>query len=184
MRWIRQKGLTLLYMALVLAFGVWGGFTLRDSQQQATLPTPAAEPVVKAGDLSVLHDTVVITNYTFSLCGHALTQQAAGGPLEGKTKQDILDMYPDAKIEEFSSQRVVIDRELDSYCPKHYVLYIDDDGKLCYSQTDSTDYTQQHITTLSYDVSSLPDEVKNDLDEGLVFDSLEEINAYLEDVES
>ena len=184
MRWIRQKGVTLLYMALILALGVWGGFTLRDSQQEAALPTPAAEPVVQAGEPSVLHDTVVVTNYSFSLCGHALSQQMTGGPLEGKTKQDILGMYPDAKIEEFSKERVVINRELDSYCPKHYVLYIDDNGKLCYSQTDSTDYTKQLVTTLTFDVSSLPDEVKNDLDEGLVFDSLEEINAYLEDVES
>jgi len=184
MQWIRGNGRTLLCMALVLALGVWGGFTLRDTQLEAAQPTPAAEPAGQMGFISILPDTVVVTNYTFTLCGHTLTQQVTGGPLVGKTKDDLLRDDPDAKIGEFSAQRVVIDRDLERYCPRHYLLYIDDNGKLCYSQTDATDYTKENVTTLNYDVSSLPDEVKNDLDEGLVFESLDEINAYMEDVES
>ena len=51
MQWWKQNGKLLLYMVLVLALGVWGGFTIRDFQIGA-MPeqTPLVEPVDKIGE--------------------------------------------------------------------------------------------------------------------------------------
>ncbi len=185
MQWWKQNGKLLLYMVLVLALGVWGGFTIRDFQIGA-MPeqTPLVEPVDKIGEQSILPDTLVITKYTFLLCGgHTEQRQETGGPLVGLNKTQIEEKYPDAKVAELTNKRAVIERELERYCPKHVVLFLDDQNRLSISQTDETDLEKENITTLTYDVSYLPEEELSKLEEGLVFDSLEEINIYLEGLE-
>lgn len=185
MQWWKQNGKLLLYMVLVLALGVWGGFTIRDAQLGA-MPeqTPLAEPVDKIGEQSILPDTLVITKYTFLLCGgHTEQRQATGGPMVGLNKAQIEEKYPDAKVTELTNKRAVIERELERYCPKHVVLFLDDQDRLSISQTDEANLENENITTLTYDVSYLPEEELAKLEEGLVFDNLEEINIYLEGME-
>lgn len=185
MQWWKQNGRMLLYMVLVLAFGVWGGFTIRDLQQSALPePTPPAEQVDNIGEQSILPDTLVITKYTFLLCGgHTEQRQETGGPLVGLNKTQIEEKYSDAKVLELTNKRAVIERELERYCPKHVVLFLDDDGRLSISQTDEADLEKENITTLTYDISHLQEEELSKLEEGLVFDNLQEINAYLEGIE-
>ncbi|HWR22613.1 MAG TPA: hypothetical protein VN366_03970 [Feifaniaceae bacterium] len=185
MQWWKQNGKLLLYMALVLAFGVWGGFTIRDMQVKAAPePTPLAEQVDSIGEQSILPDTLVITKYMFLLCGgHTEQRQETGGPLVGMNKAQIEEKYPGAKVVELTNKRAVIERELERYCPKHVVLFLDDQNRLAISQTDEADLEKENITTLNYDISYLPAEELNKLDEGLVFENLEEINIYLEGLE-
>jgi len=67
---------------------------------------------------------------------------------------------------------------------KHYILFLDDNNKLCILHTDEADFEKEVVTVLNYDVSALPEEVLDLLKEGISFASLEEINLYLEDAES
>ena len=185
MQWWKQNAKLLLYMVLVLAFGIWGGFTIRDLQLNA-MPeqTPLAEQVDKIGEQSILPDTLDITKYTFLLCGgHTEQRQETGGPLVGMSKTQIEQKYPDAKVAELTNKRAVIERELERYCPKHVVLFLDDDNRLSISQTDESDLEKENVTTLTYDISYLPEEELSKLEEGMVFENLEEINAYLEGLE-
>lgn len=187
MQWFKNNVRMLLYMILILALGVWGGFTLRDMQMpksETPAQTPIAEPVSQIGEASILPDTEVTMRYTFLLCGHTLEQHQTGGPLIGNTLEDITTSFPDARVQELNGKRAIIERELERYCPAHILLFLDGAGNLCISHTDETDYEKDVVTTLTYDVSGLPEEVISLLEEGMVFDSLEQVNAYLEDVES
>lgn len=78
----------------------------------------------------------------------------------------------------------MIERELERYCPAHYILYMDEEGAVCISCTDALDYENDVSQALEYDASYLDAEMKSTLEEGLVFNSLEEINAHFESLES
>lgn len=189
MLWLKQNVRVLLYMVLVLALGAWGGYTLRGAntlpvQTPAPTVSSAAEPVGNIGEQSILPTTDVTIRYTFLLCGHTREKHETGGELTGYTLEDITKKYPDARVLELSGERAVIERELERYCPDHVALFVDGAGNLCISQTDETDFEAEKVTTLNYDVSDLPEEVISQLEEGIVFDTLEQVNAYLEDVES
>lgn len=190
MLWLKQNVRVLLYMVLVLALGAWGGYTLRGAAtppaQTPPAPTasPAAEPVGAIGEQSILPTTDVTIRYTFLLCGHTREKHETGGELTGYTLEDITEKYPDARVLELSAERAVIERELERYCPDHVALFVDGAGNLCISQTEETDFEAEKVTTLNYDISDLPEDVISQLEEGIVFDSLEQVNAYLEDAES
>lgn len=191
MLWLKQNVRVLLYMVLVLALGAWGGYTLRGAstppaQTQTPAPTISsmAEPVGNIGEQSILPTTDVTIRYTFLLCGHTLEKHETGGELIGYTLEDITKKYPDARVKELSAERAVIERELERYCPDHVALFVDGSGNLCISRTDETDFEQEKVTTLNYDISDLPEDIISQLEEGIIFDNLEQVNAYLENAES
>ncbi len=187
MIWLKYNARALIYVVLAAFLGGFGGYTLRNSQlekQEPFIETPEAQPVGQIGKPSILPETEVKVNYEFMLCGHVIEKLQTGGPLTGSRLEDITKKYPDARVLEFDEAHVVITRELERYCPRHYILFIDDNNKLCILHTDEADFEKEVVTTLTYDVSALPEEVLLLLKEGMSFESLEEINLYLEDAES
>ena len=189
MLWLKQNGRVLLYMILVLALGAWGGYAL-GNMRATPVPTPAptaapvAEPVSKIGEQSILPTTDVTIRYTFLLCGHTREKHETGGELTGCTLEDITKKYPDARVLELTAQKAVIEREIERYCPDHVSLFIDGSGNLSIAQTDATNYDEEKVTTLNYNVSELPEDVVAQLEEGIILDNLEQVNAYLENAES
>ncbi|HOF95475.1 MAG TPA: hypothetical protein PLE79_08040 [Clostridia bacterium] len=187
MIWLKYNARALIYVVLAAFLGAWGGYELRGSQidtKEPMVEVPEAQPVGHIGKPSILPETEVKLNYEFLLCGHVIEKTEKDGELTGLRLEDIANKYPDCRVLEFDEAHVVISRELERYCPKHYILFLDDNNKLCILHTDEADFEKEVVTVLNYDVSALPEEVLDLLKEGISFASLEEINLYLEDAES
>ena len=184
MLWIKQNARLLLCSLLALLLGLGIGVLVAPQEAAAPQETLPVEPVGQMGKPSILPNTKVTLTYHFLLCGHTLAQEKTGGELVGYTPEDIMAAWPDARVMELNHQIAKIERELTSYCPDHYVLFSDGVGGLSISKTMDTDWTKEEVQNLNYDASELPHDVLELLEDGQVFDSLEEINAYLEDVES
>ncbi|MDR1620167.1 MAG: hypothetical protein LBS18_05855 [Clostridiales bacterium] len=183
--WAVKNAKLIAVVALTLVIGLCSGFLLRDVTRRETSGNGGmqVEPVGQMGKASILPDTDVLITYTFLLCGHTREMNVKGGEFSGCTLEDITRSYADARVMELNAKKAIIQRELERYCPAHYMLYLDAADTLCISNTSEEDYTVDELQVLELDAGALAQEVIAELEEGIVLDNLEQINAYFEGVE-
>ena len=175
-------------MCILAALGL--GFALGSSPlNPAELPDSTSQaqqspdqPVGQIGSVSVLPTTQVEWLYQFTLCGHGYEAHPETD-LTGYTLEDIVREYPDCRVTQMDAQHVKIERRIDEYCPEHYLLVTTEDS-LCVFHTNHETMLSEQVMELNVTTQDMPEEIQYQLSSGLVFDSLEEINAYLEDAES
>lgn len=175
------------YRLLLCAIaGMIGGFALGFALQYRS--TDKTEDPVTAvghiGKINILPDTVIVCNYSFSACDHKLTRSIDALPHVGQTQEEFLLEYRDTEIESFSSSSVRLSSMIVGPCPLHIMLRADETGQLHVYQTSDESLELISIQTLPIYAASFPQEIAEELYEGIVFDSVDEINAYLENAES
>ncbi|MEL7609863.1 MAG: hypothetical protein AAGU74_10185 [Bacillota bacterium] len=173
-----------LVAALGLGFALGDAGVLSAPMPSATPePTVLVEPVGQIGEISVLPTTQIVWKYYFTLCGEEY-ESSVHPDITGLTLKDITDKYPGAKVLDMTSQKVVVQMRIDEYCPDHYVLVMTDQDVVCIFKTNPTTYESEQVMQLDIDTDALEESVRSALYAGIPFDSLEQIDAYLEDVES
>ncbi len=185
MRFIKNNARLIISVALSLAIGLGAGVLIapREAAAVPEAPLENAQPVSQGEKPSILPETAVEVQYRFLLCGHTIEREETGGAFSGLTLDEVRKTYPDVRAAALEGNTALIERELECYCPAHYVLFSDELGHLLVSHTTEPDF-EEDVMTLKYDPTGLPSDVQVLLEEGIDFSSLEEINAYLEDVES
>ena len=125
--------------------------------------------------------TLILKKY-YKKCGHT-TKDYATIPEElvNKTEQEVKEMYNNWKVIGFSSEEIVLYREVDGICNEHYILKdldgyiaiynIDENGKEFLKE--KTEITTQY----------LPKEDLNRIKQGIKAEGKEELNSKLEDFE-
>ena len=154
--------------------------------EETPVPSEAAENAESAGNIgivSILPDTEVVWKYRFTQCGHELTAED-GADLTGYTLPDIIAAYPDCRVTEMSAEHTAIERMLNEYCPEHYLLIWTEENTLSVFHTEAETMRNEELMQLAVDPASLDSALLEPLRSGIAFDSLVEINAYLEDAES
>ena len=183
---LRENRRILVCAALALAAGLLLGLalTMAPMQQEAEQKQDAAE-VDRIGEPSILPETRVERDICYLGCQHretvAVTDTSA---LVGMTRQELAAYWPDAVITSFTSELVRVVVSTESYCPKHLLLRADAQGNLevCQMQTDTL--AMAPVLELEVSLDGLGEEARAELQEGVLFNSLEEINHYLESMES
>ena len=179
---LKNNWRTICGAALALIVGVGAGYALRTATHKVAEPPPLEAEVLPAGQIGkprILPGTEVSMTYTFLLCGHELTQTEQGGELVGCTLEDVMRKLPQARVSKLGAETAVIEQELACYCPAHYVLYLEE-NTLRIAHTDETEWGREHVQTILFDTALLPAEMAEELQEGLVFAGMEQINEYLE----
>jgi hypothetical protein len=115
----------------------------------------------------------------FTLCSHIIDKDPENkSDFINLSKSGLGDKFPDWTINEFSSQQVVLKREVQTYCPRHYIIgskdgyiaiyvYNDDGIKVLHEMTESP-------------ISILTTDDQKNLEYGIVADSEEELQQKLE----
>ena len=96
----------------------------------------------------------------------------------GMTKQDIEDEFSNAKLQSFSKDKAVLVVETPSICTLHFIVKYEE-GKLNIYQPQGEDARPKLYKSIEMDTIADPA-----LEEGVVFDSLEQVESYLENLES
>ncbi len=184
MSWIEKNLRSALALSVALLLGIGFGYTAWKENQTIPEDVPVeVQSVGKIGKPSIIPATEVLVRYRFLLCGHTLEKDETGGEFIGCTLEDITQKYADARVLELNNQKAIIERELERYCPDHYMLFMDNKGEICVSNTAEEDYTKEVLQVLNFDAVGLDDEITAELENGVLLNTLEEVNSYLESIE-
>ncbi|MCH5286045.1 MAG: hypothetical protein J1E43_01365 [Christensenellaceae bacterium] len=169
----------LVGMALLLIIGL----TPRTaSAPDADLPDTALVGSDTAVTLSA--ECQLIQHLTYTPCGHELTRrQTLPTELAGKGRAELEAAYDLWQVTSFAAGEVTMAQALDMYCPEHVILMPDESGMLCVFENRYGDALGL-VRELNVPLSELPDDVQETLRSGKGFDSEEELDLWLESIES
>ena len=129
-------------------------------------------------------DCQLIQHMTYAPCGHELTRrQVIPAELAGKNREAVSAAYDTWTITSFASAEVVMEQTLSLYCPEHVVLMPDEGGMLCVFQNKYGDALAL-VKELDLLLTELPDDAQQAVRTGTGFATIEELEQWLEGVES
>lgn len=169
---------TLLAMAVLLIVGL----------TPRTASAPEAEPdTAQAGtDSAAVLDAACqfVQHMTYTPCGHELTRRQTLPPdLVGKTRADLEAAYDLWQVTSYSSTEVKMEQALDLYCPEHLILLPDESGMLCVFKNRYGDALAL-VSELNIPLSELPDAYQEEIRPGKGFSTQEDLDLWLESIES
>lgn len=149
-------------------------------------PTPAATPVEAArvdaiGVVGIHPQAEVVIETAFGSCGHICARQGEG--VVGCTQSDLHERFPAYSIEEFNKEKVVLRQQRPGYCPAHLILTLAE-GKTVIMQTDPQTLQSVRIIDPAWDISGADAALLAQLETGIAFEELAQIDEFIENLES
>ncbi|WP_069649380.1 BofC C-terminal domain-containing protein [Caloranaerobacter ferrireducens] len=140
------------------------------------------ESVEKEENVIGPNTVIEYINY-YKKCNDTLTQivepeKAIINFNEEDYKKYLETNHPDWQLLSFSSEKVIVKRELDRYCPNHYIISVKDNKIAIFKFNDMGEKVLVEIINKS--VSTLKEIDQEKLKKGIVVDSEEEIGDILE----
>jgi hypothetical protein len=128
---------------------------------------------------TVKQDAVLQTVTVYMSCGH---EGVGEGPvlsdIVGLNEKQLMEKYPQWRVDEFKPDKVVLIREIGGYCPNHFVIR-EDNGMVAVYDT-----AGKLLRDTGIPLDILPGIVQDQIKEGIVVNSQEEVNAILENLDS
>ena len=142
--------------------------------------TEGAQNVLAQGD-TLSTDCKVEMQCTYQKCEHVKTYEIESSEVEGFTRDQLAVQYPECEITEFGPLGATLTCSVDGYCPDHYVLKRSGD-KLCIYQPQ--DRTGELVLYKEIEGMNASDLGMEELEQGILFDDIEQIESFLEEIES
>ena len=175
-----KKRSTLLFALSALALAATA-FALMLPQGDSS---SKADTQASAGSVVLSEKSEVYQTLTYTRCAHAVTRRiTAPVELYGKTMEEVAALYPEWRITEFSAAGVKMERQPELFCPDHMVLMPDGAGYLCVYENKYGE-AMALVRETEIAVSSLPAAVQEEVARGVGFSTAEEMEMWLEGVES
>ena len=133
-------------------------------------------------NIKISHNSIVVKNTLYKICNHEIRQtEVIPVELVNKEEKDIQQYYKDWEIKKYSPTEVVLYREKDEYCDKHYVLRENNGVIAIYKIDDNNKETLRENTQIQ--TKYLPEIDLIKLNSGIYAIGEEELNSILEDFE-
>lgn len=147
-------------------------------------PDPASAQVGSDAAIAMTAECQLVQHLTYTPCGHSLTRrQTLPAELAGKTRADLEASYDLWQVTSYAAQQVEMAQALDMYCPQHVVLMPDESGMLCVFENRYGDALAL-VQELNVPISELPDAYQEMIRPGKGFDTREELDRWLESIDS
>ncbi len=155
-------------------------------ETQTQTPTPVVTPVEAArvdaiGEVSIHPQAEVVIETAFGSCGHICARQGEG--VVGCTQSDLNERFPGYSIEQFNKEKVVLRQQKPGYCPAHLILTLAE-GKTVIMQTDAQTLQSERIIDPAWDISGADAALLAQLETGIAFEELAQIDEFIENLES
>lgn len=197
------KKIKYVYMGVALVAVVALGFTLgsiRDGGNTVPSATAQHTPVPTAGQevnkkldeslgsaegkLVIKENTPVHYEYTYELCGH-IYDETKKPTIEmiGLDADGLAKLLPNATSTSIDKEGVHIKLTLNQICPQHVMLKLEGDKCVIYRNELGTENLKAQ-QDFSIDKDKWDSQWLQSLKEGIVFESVEELESFVEDMES
>ena len=125
---------------------------------------------------------LLILKRYYDECQHTINEYVdIPQDLVNGTEYDLKKEYPYWEIEKFSSTEIVLYKEFNSICGKHFILK-EDNGKITvYKINENSEEEVYEKTEISLEYLSETDKIK--IKDGIKVNGIEELNQLLEDFE-
>lgn len=171
-RWL-IPGAAALMAAAALLFWPRQTDELPDAQAADSMPA-----------VTIAETCELLQTLTYKRCEHTVTRRVtAPAELLGKNLEEVSALYPEWQITEFAPVLVKMERQPDLFCPDHMVVMPSGEGMLCVFENKYGDALAL-VRELEVEVSALPAAVQEEVQRGLGFSTAEELELWLEGVES
>ena len=129
-------------------------------------------------------NTQIILTDKYKFCNHEIdTNVLVDSKNINMTYEEIKNMYNDYEIAEFNSKYIRLQKEIETYCPYHYILKATD-GKIgIYNQIDENKLELFNLLDINID-SLRENDKKLFLGEGIKIYGQEELYEFIEDFNS
>lgn len=179
-----KSGAAVWILSAVAALCLALGLLLTPRQSTAPGELPPAQAADSAVGSVLSEGGELLQTLTYTRCAHSVTRRVpAPVELYGKTRQEVEALYPEWRVTEFSDKLVRMEQQPDLFCPDHIVVMPDGAGMLCVFENrygDALMLTRE----LEIDCKTLPAAIREELEGGMGFSTAEELERWLESVES
>lgn len=139
---------------------------------------------VSADRATVEEGCELLQTIRYTRCEHTVNRRmAAPVELYGKTLEEVSALYEEWQMTAFSPKEISMEQVLPLFCPEHTVLMPDGAGYVCVFENRYGD-AMALVKQLSIEVKNLPAAAREEVEMGKGFSSPEELDAWLESVES
>lgn len=133
------------------------------------------------------YDIEVVYIDSYKLCNEDITSSKVyyGVKLDDIKSQEIENQKSESNVYEIveeNNERIVFKKIIETYCPNHFKIILEDNKINVYNKVKDDQYKM--YKTLNIPVETLRKEVVNELTGGILVNSKEELNIIIEDIES
>ena len=142
------------------------------NQEEDQIPIANPENLITAS-------TKVIFRTYFTLCSHMVDKELEDrSDIVNLSEQGLKSKFPDWTVNEFSAQQAILKREIQTYCPRHYIIGTKDGYIAIYVYNSDGIKILHEMTENPISILTIDDQ-KN-LEYGIVADSEDELQQKLE----
>jgi hypothetical protein len=128
-------------------------------------------------------NTRLIFQTRYSECGHTVVERKeVPTEIVDFDEHGVKEYYQPWEIKEFSNEEIVLTRQVEGICPKHYLLGVQDGYIAVYEFGENGKPVLKEITDIPISILRLNDQHR--LRKGILLDSIEEVNQFLEEFSS
>lgn len=182
----RHKKLAVSLMILfALAAAGTAGYILAVNEPRVVEVTPPPSDVpAQAEDAKIEQGAAVDWDYEYRMCGHHIYLHCeVDESMAGLTFSELQASNPDVRIVSFEPKKLSLKMSFDCYCPRHYILkqYRDE---LAIFKTVLGTPDQEVYLEVPVLFSKVNADEQQALETGKLFETLEDIEHYLENIET
>lgn len=174
---ILTRCLVLLFFMFIGLAG-YGTAVLSEKERQQASDWDNEVPAA-ADEQKTQNDCTVTWEYVYGYCGHKKTAEAPiTEDMTGLTLKQLESKFRNIKIIDFSPKYLTLQKKIDQYCPDHLILKVSGDT-LGVFRTDTGKDTASMISRVAIPYSAIPEQYRQQLQYGDVFNSMEEIQKFI-----
>lgn len=180
---LRKHKKLIIFLVMLLMIAVSGliGFLIAESEPRVVAETTDDETAVQAGTDNdrIVKETVMTWDYEYEMCKHHLyIDSEPDSDMIGMTFTQFKEKHPNVIIVSFSDDKVELKKRLECYCPEHFTLKRNKDKLAVYRTAVGTDKQDIYID-VDAPFDDFSKEQRDALEEGRVFGSIDDLQAYL-----
>lgn len=176
--WENRRLLAATGLAIIAGIMIGIAAVTKTMEQEEGVAVNAFELV------SVGAGTAISTRISFTGCRHLTEQTIQPAPYIGFTKEALTEAFPLFTIARFSSEEILLERVIAGCCEKHYLLKLIGTDNVAIQRFNTENQAMDNRVTVHINRDVLDVSTQLELDQGVVFDTMDEVNAYLESIES